>query len=146
MPESRARELRWQMTDAERVLWSILRRKQLERFRFRRQAPIGPFFADFFCPEARLIIEVDGGQHFEEDNVWRDYRRSKWIEEQGFRVIRFTNDAVFRQPADVVDEIRRVLLERAKPPFRRVVHASAFALRATADKSRARDTFPRTSR
>ena len=132
MTQSRARELRWQMTDAERVLWSILRRKQLEGFRFRRQVPIGRFFADFFCPATRLIIEVDGGQHFDEDNLWRDYRRSKWLKEQGFRVIRFTNDAVFRCPGDVAEEIRRVLLECKKPPFRRAVHAS-----------RARDTFPR---
>ncbi len=115
MTESRARQLRSQMTDAERVLWSILRRKQLAGFRFRRQAPIGPYFADFFCPGARLIVEVDGAQHFEEENSWRDYRRSKWLEEKGFRVIRFTNDAVFRQSGDVALEIQRVLLECAAP-------------------------------
>ena len=56
----RARELRWSMTDAERRLWALLRRKKLAGYRFRRQAPVGPYIADFFCPAARLIIEVDG--------------------------------------------------------------------------------------
>ena len=97
------------MTDAERVLWSILRGKQLDGFRFRRQVPLGPFVADFFCPEARLIIEVDGAQHFEEDNLWRDWSRTQWLEAQRFRVIRFTNDDVFQRAGDVAEEIRRVL-------------------------------------
>lgn len=116
MAQQRARELRSNMTDAERVLWSMLRRKQLDEFRFRRQAPIGPYFADFLCPEARLVIEVDGSRHFEEANAWRDYRRTQWLREQGFRVIRFTNEEVFRSSADVAQEIRRVLLECAANP------------------------------
>lgn len=117
MTQSRARELRWKMTDAERVLWSMLRRKQLDRFRFRRQAPIGPYFADFLCLEARLIVEVDGAHHFQEENLWRDYSRAKWLESEGFRVIRFTNDEVFRSSADVAQEIRRVLLECVATPL-----------------------------
>ena len=127
---SRARELRWKMTDAERVLWSVLRRNQLDGFRFRRQAPIGPYFADFLCLEARLVIEVDGGQHFEEENVWRDYRRTQWLREQGFRVVRFTNDEVFRSSADVAQEIRRVLVEcAANPPSGRLSRTQVRARR-----------------
>lgn len=116
MGQLRARELRWKMTDAERVLWSILRRKQLDRFRFRRQAPIGPYFADFLCLEARLIIELDRAQHFEQENLWRDYRRTQFLREQGFQVVRFTNDEVFRSSEDVAQEILRVLRESAATP------------------------------
>src|SRR5260221_14673297 len=63
MPSIRARALRTTPTDAEIRLWSRLRRKQLEGFRFRRQQPIGPYIVDFLCPAAKLVIEVDGGQH-----------------------------------------------------------------------------------
>jgi len=63
MPSHFARKLRKEATEAEIRLWSKLRRKQLEGFRFRRQQPIGPYVVDFFCPQARLIVEVDGGQH-----------------------------------------------------------------------------------
>lgn len=123
------------MTDAERVLWSVLRRNQLDGFRFRRQAPIGPYFADFLCLGARLVIEVDGGQHFEEENVWRDYRRTQWLREQGFRVVRFTNEEVFRSPEDVAQEIRRVLIEcAANPPSAR--NARAYGTRRAPSPAR----------
>ena len=91
MPSTRARELRQSPTDAEICLWSRLRRRQLGGFRFRRQQPIGPYIVDFFCPEARLIVEVDGGQHA---NSAADEIRTRWIEERGYRVIRFWNNDV----------------------------------------------------
>jgi len=97
------------MTDAERVLWSVLRRKQLSGFRFRRQVQIGPYIADFFCPKAKLVIEVDGGQHSEEEHVWHDYRRTKWLEANGCRVFRVWNDDVFRRADDIADAIYHVL-------------------------------------
>lgn len=87
MGQLRAREPRSKIKDAERVLWSKLRRNQLDGFRFRRQRPIGPYFEDFLCLEVRLVIEVDGARHFEEENVWRDYQRTRWLVEQGFRVV-----------------------------------------------------------
>src|SRR5258706_89021 len=62
MPNTRARTLRWDMTDDERRLWALLRRKQLAGYRFRRQHPMGAYIADFFCPNAKLIVELDGGQ------------------------------------------------------------------------------------
>ncbi|HEX5279034.1 MAG TPA: DUF559 domain-containing protein [Micropepsaceae bacterium] len=109
LPHTRARELRRNMTDAERVLWSVLRRKQLSGFRFRRQVQIGPYIADFFCPKARLVVEVDGGQHSEEENKWHDYRRTRWLEDHGCRVLRVWNDDVFRSAEDVALAIRQAL-------------------------------------
>jgi len=101
----RARELRWSMTDAERRLLALLRRKKLAGYRFRRQAPIGPYIADFFCPKARLIIEVDGTFHGDADQYGRDEARSRWLEAHGCRVIRFWNKHVFMHPDRVVDAI-----------------------------------------
>ena len=71
----RSRELRSSMTDAEIRLWSKLRRKQVHSFQFCRQKPIGNFIVDFYCPKARLVIEVDGGQHYQEQGMARDAAR-----------------------------------------------------------------------
>jgi very-short-patch-repair endonuclease len=83
---SLARQLRASATDAEIRLWSRLRRRQLEGFRFRRQQPMGSYIVDFFCPDAKLIVEVDGGQHAESTT---DERRTQWLEAQGYHVVRF---------------------------------------------------------
>jgi len=83
----RARELRRAQTDAEKKLWSRLRSAQLHGGRFRRQFPIGPFFADFCAPKEFLIIELDGSQHME--MVDRDEQRTKYLEGLGYRVLRF---------------------------------------------------------
>jgi|KBSMisStaDraftv2_1062788.scaffolds.fasta_scaffold59306_1 very-short-patch-repair endonuclease len=101
----RARELRWNMTDAERRLWALLRRKKLAGYRFRRQASIGPYYADFFCPKARLIIEVDGTFHGDEDQNERDLERTLWLEAHGCRVIRFWNKHVLMYPDRIADAI-----------------------------------------
>ena len=90
-PTVRARALRAQMTDAERKLWLALRDRRFADVKFRRQVPLGPFIADFICFDARLVIEVDGGQHA--DSV-RDVRRVAWFERNGFRVLRFWNNDV----------------------------------------------------
>jgi very-short-patch-repair endonuclease len=88
----RVRNLRKNLTNAERKLWRVLRKKQLSSLRFRRQVPIGPFIVDFICFEKRLVIEVDGGQH--DENKEYDEKRTIWLEDQGFRVIRFWNNEV----------------------------------------------------
>ncbi|MBL8513144.1 MAG: endonuclease domain-containing protein, partial [Betaproteobacteria bacterium] len=88
----RARELRSNSTDAERHLWQQLRGKQVEGFRFRRQRPIGTYIADFVCLEARLIIELDGGQHAEQTAY--DAARDAFLCSEGFQVIRFWNGDV----------------------------------------------------
>ena len=87
-----ARDLRQQMTDAERFLWSRLRRRFLGA-KFRRQVPLGPFIVDFACMRSTLVIEVDGGQHLESA---ADAARDQWLAENGFRVLRFWNHEVFQ--------------------------------------------------
>ena len=111
MASHRARQLRKTATMAEVRLWSHLRRKQLDGFRFRRQHPLGSFIVDFFCPEARLVIEVDGGQHTE-DNA-HDFARTEWLEARGYRVVRFWNSDVLSKTEDVLVAVLDAL--RARP-------------------------------
>ncbi len=100
---ARARLLREQSTDVERRLWSILRRHQLAGLKFKRQAPIDRYFADFACFEARLVIELDGGQH--SDQAARDANRTRAIEACGWKVIRFWNNEVIENLDGVADTI-----------------------------------------
>jgi very-short-patch-repair endonuclease len=86
-----AARLRREMTDAERIVWEHLRNRQLEGFKFRRQASIGPYVVDFLCAERCLIIEIDGGQHTAE----RDAARNEYLGVQGYRILRFWNHDVF---------------------------------------------------
>jgi len=83
--------LRRSLTDAERKLWGALRARQLVGAKFRRQVPIGAYVADFLCRDARLVVEVDGGQHAESA---RDQYRDRWFNDNGFRVLRFWNNEV----------------------------------------------------
>jgi len=87
----RARTLRQASTDAERALWYRLRDRRFAGHKFRRQHPIGPYFADFACLEAGLVIELDGGQHFHPDNAAQDARRTAAMNALGFHVMRFTD-------------------------------------------------------
>ncbi len=104
MAPPRAQQLRSIPTDAEIRLWSRLRRKQLHGFRFRRQQPIGPYFVDFFCPKAKLVIEVDGGgQHAMRET--KDALRTRWLEERGYRVVRFWNNDVLANTDGVISTI-----------------------------------------
>jgi very-short-patch-repair endonuclease len=104
MASPTARRLRTTPTDAELRLWSRLRRKRLDGHRFRRQHPIGRYVVDFFCAEAKLIIEVDGGQHADESNA-----RANWLEGRGYRMLRFWNNEVLGNTEGVLAEILRVL-------------------------------------
>lgn len=87
----RAKELRQASPDAERALWQRLRNRQLGGYKFRRQHPISGYFADFACVEAGLVVELDGGQHFEADALEHDRRRTAKLNEAGFEVLRFTD-------------------------------------------------------
>jgi len=78
-------------------------------FHFRRQAPLGPYIADFACHAARLVIEVDGGQHAEDGGVERDMRRTAWLEGQGYRVLRFWNSDVLGNVDGVMTVVRETL-------------------------------------
>ena len=96
------------MTDAERMLWSILRNRQLDGFKFRRQATIDPFVVDFLCVEAALAVELDGGQHDED----RDHRRTAYLEARGLHILRFWNHDVVENIEGVADAIRSALSKK----------------------------------
>ncbi|MGE5952541.1 MAG: endonuclease domain-containing protein, partial [Qipengyuania vulgaris] len=106
---SRSRKLRRDSTDAEKKLWGVLRNRQLNGFKFRKQVEIEGYIVDFLCAEQRLIIEVDGGQH----TVERDARRTAFLESQGFRIIRFWNHDVLQNLDGVWTTIKAAL---ATPP------------------------------
>jgi very-short-patch-repair endonuclease len=108
-----ARRLRQTPTDAEIRLWSRLRGKQLEGLRFRRQQPIGHYVVDFFCPDATLVIEVDGGQHTDQEA--KDDVRTRWLEARGYRVIRFWNNDVLANTEGVLLAILDALRETSTP-------------------------------
>jgi very-short-patch-repair endonuclease len=88
----RARTLRREQTSAESKLWACLRNRQLGGVKFSRQVSIGPFFADFCCREAKLVIEIDGVTHETPEELASDDRRTAWLKAQGYRVIRFCNE------------------------------------------------------
>ena len=101
----RARALREGQTDAEALLWSRLRSRQLGNLKFRRQRPIGPYFADFACLEIGLVIELDGGQHAENAGVAHDQKRSDDMAALGFQTLRFRNNDVLLQTEAVLEKI-----------------------------------------
>jgi len=100
-----AKRLRHEMTNAERVLWGEVRAHRLSGFKFKRQEPLGVYVVDFVCYEARLIIELDGGHHANQQEA--DAERTLWLESSGFRVIRFWNNDVLSNIAEVMQEIER---------------------------------------
>ena len=106
-PTARSRELRLNATDAERKLWAQLSARKVAGARFNRQFPIGPFICDFVSRSAKLVIEVDGGQHAVD--VAKDEVRTAYRESRGYRVIRFWNNDVLERIEGVVLEIERVL-------------------------------------
>jgi very-short-patch-repair endonuclease len=106
-----ARELRKNMTDTERLLWSKLRGKQFGGFKFRKQAPIGKFIVDFGCFDRKVVVELDGGQHAV--SVEDDKKRSEWLKSQEFQVLRFWNHE-FIEDSDMVMEAIWLALQR--PP------------------------------
>ena len=112
-PTLRSRELRNSATAPERILWRHLRNRQLGGIRFNRQLPIGPFICDFVARTARLIIELDGGQHA----VAADYdsKRTIFLELRGYRVIRFWNADVLENIEGVVTVIKEALKDRPSP-------------------------------
>jgi adenine-specific DNA-methyltransferase len=97
-------------------MWSELRDRRLDGYKFRRQHPVGPFIADFACLEARLIVEIDGGQHFEPATVNVDAVRSVVLERGGFTVLRFDNRQVLTQRTAVVESIHHWLLSHHPHP------------------------------
>jgi len=107
MPSQRARALRRRMTDAERLLWRHLRNRELGGWKFRRQYPVGPFIVDFICVEKNVVIEVDGGQHAENEAL--DLQRSAYLNKMGYRVLRFWNNEVLQETEAVLTAIFAIL-------------------------------------
>jgi very-short-patch-repair endonuclease len=111
--QQRARELRKQMTSAESVLWEKLRDRRLNNLKFRRQAPLGSFIADFYCAEYHLVIEVDGDIH--DNQRERDETRTEQFTEFGYRVIRFKNQEVLDDVQSVLSKILVAISESPLP-------------------------------
>jgi len=97
------------MTDAEIALWSRLRRKQIYELQFYRQKPLGNFIVDYYCPSARLVIEIDGGQHYTEEGAAHDSERDAYLNSIGLSVLRFSNLDVLGNMDGVIAEIIRHL-------------------------------------
>ncbi len=100
-----SRQLRENMTDTERNLWAKIRMKQLKGYQFYRQKPIGDYIVDFYCPKAKLVIEVDGSQHFSDEMTEDDKIRDEYINSLGLKVLRFTNTDILTHIDGVVESI-----------------------------------------
>ena len=111
-----AKTLRANATPHERILWRALKELPIEGSHFRRQAPIGPYVVDFLCPAKRLIIELDGGHHNEDGMAARDLERQRWLENEGYRVIRFWNNEVLQQTEAVLESIFEALIQACPHP------------------------------
>jgi ATP-dependent DNA helicase RecQ len=108
-----ARELRQPQTPAEATLWRYLRNRNL-KYKFRRQHPIDFFIIDFYCAEAKLLIEIDGDSHLVKEQMEYDKARTGYLEERGYKVIRFTNNDVRYNINAVADEIIKAVEKRIK--------------------------------
>jgi very-short-patch-repair endonuclease len=109
--------LRRQGTPVERILWQILRNRQLAGVKFRRQQSLGTYIVDFVCYERKLIIEIDGGQHNQERIASKDDTRTKWLNSQGFQVIRFWNSDVTNNYEGVLNRVREIVGIEAPSPL-----------------------------
>jgi very-short-patch-repair endonuclease len=104
-----AQSLRREQTEEERLLWCLLRGRKLGGFKFRRQHPLGQFVLDFYCPKARLAIELDGGVHEEAIQHELDRCRDLWFRARGIQVLRFTNKELQENPGWVLHLIQAIL-------------------------------------
>ena len=114
-----ARRLRKKTTYAEIKLWRHLRQVPMLGSHFRRQVPVGPYVADFACMASKLLIEVDGGQHNEDENIRRDEVRTRWLEAEGYRVLRFWNNEITSNIDGVMETIYAAIhgLANAEPAY-----------------------------
>ena len=115
-----SRQLRNNMTDAEKHLWAKIRMKQLKGYQFYRQKPIGDYIVDFFCPKEKLVVEIDGSQHLSDETVEYDRIRDEYLSSLGLMVLRFTNTDVLKHVEGVVERIEQEMSLREiplSPPF-----------------------------
>jgi very-short-patch-repair endonuclease len=111
-----ARALRRNQTDAERLMWNRLRNRQMLGCKFRRQQVIGSYIADFLCMEPKIIIELDGGQHLEQQGY--DEQRSRYLQSVGYRVLRFWNNEALQEIEAVLEAIRLAVIDLSPHPKR----------------------------
>ena len=111
-----ARAMRTSMPDAEALLWSLLRNRRLANAKFRRQHVIAPYIVDFYCAEHRLVIELDGGQHSEQQDY--DQRRDAFLEQKNITVLRFWNHQMLNETEAVLEEIYRMVSTAITPAVR----------------------------
>jgi very-short-patch-repair endonuclease len=109
----RARALRRGLTPMERILWARLRDRRLAGLRFRRQHPLGEYIVDFYCPSVRVVIEIDGDTHAQQEAY--DRERTDWLKKNGYRVIRFANGDVIRNLDNIMEAIRAEC-QTSEPP------------------------------
>lgn len=107
-----SRRLRKGATDAEAKLWRHLERIPIEGTHFRRQVPIGPYFADFVCHQIGLVIELDGSQHASPTGLLHDEKRTAFLQSQGYHVLRFWNSDIFNELDAVLDTIFAIVQQR----------------------------------
>jgi len=100
-----ARNLRTNMTDAEQLIWSKIRRKQINDLQFYRQKNIGHYIVDFYCPKGKLVVEIDGGQHYETEGMKKDQERDQYLQELGLSVLRFSDNDVLKNIDGVTERI-----------------------------------------
>jgi very-short-patch-repair endonuclease len=121
--KNKARQLRKNLTDSENALWSRLRNKQLLGVQFYRQKPIGGHIVDLYAPKAKLVIEIDGSQHLEDDHVQKDRKRDEYLASLGLKVLRFDSREVLKESDPVIDVIYRTIAAQRNaeippnPPF-----------------------------
>ena len=111
---SLAKHLRRALTEAELILWSQLNKRAQQKLRFRRQHPIGPYVADFACIAAKTVVEIDGPTHGSEMAIRHDARRTRYLEQSGWMVLRFNNDDVYRRLGTVLDAIWNAVDQRVR--------------------------------
>jgi very-short-patch-repair endonuclease len=100
-----SRTLRENMTEAEKLLWEKIRGRQLKGYQFYRQKTIGSCIVDFYCPKAKLVIELDGGQHYSSEGKEKDMTRDGYMKDIGLRVLRFSDKEVFENTQSVLEQI-----------------------------------------
>ncbi len=114
--KANSRQLRQNLTDSERVLWQRLRGKQLSGVQFYRQKPIAGYIVDFYAPKAKLVIEIDGSQHFEAGHAEKDRERDEFLSRLGLLVLRIDSRQVLKETDSVVQFIYQKLAERTSNP------------------------------
>ena len=110
--KANARQLRQNSTDSEHVLWQRLRGKQLSGVQFYRQKPIGNYIVDFYAPKAKLVIEIDGSQHFEAQHAEKDKKREEYLGTLGLMILRLNSRQVLKESRAVVEFIFQTITER----------------------------------